>query len=569
METLVLEPLKGKKLRVLLVTKEYDEPWKPNKSDKSTSSSLSFLINKPTIVFCDFLRTLVLKYHPDFATEERGMRTEKEFYEENLIAKTFKALELPLYPVEISDYAKVYLDAILDDKRDFLRGLLAEVEKLAKDVNDKSKDKFDYLMAYCQYLQDEINEEEKKIEFSIRERWIVKGILDQAKKINKDQILCLHICSPKHVKGTIKLLRSLGVEEILPVELRKKVSLNIAEGEAKVKSLEEILRTLEIRAIPVLRETSIKNEPPHILYFLDSDEHVSPFDINMAYDAGFDVVIPYSKVTPDQAKRLVQDAIFSRSPKGRRRTKFFIGGTDLRVTREILNAISEVMFPPFEAAVIVDPRGAYSTAAAMVAKVEEALKKLELGEIKGKSVVILAGTGPVGRTVATICARLGCDVYITSRRLEKARSVANELAEEEGVVVKAVQASNPDEIYEIAKDKEVILTTGRAGVRLIPKEVLDKLKGVKVMADVNAVEPTGIAQLKPTYDMKEIAPGIFGIGALPIGDLKYRLEKKILEDAKTASKGIFDYRYAFENVKSLLVEHKLPELRIHYSEQRR
>jgi len=205
----------------------------------------------------------------------------------------------------------------------------------------------------------------------------------------------------------------------------------------------------------------------------------------------------------------------------------------------------------------------------MVAKIEEALKKLELGEIKGKSVVILAGTGPVGRTVATICARLGCDVYITSRRLEKARSVANELAEEEGVVVKAVQASNPDEIYEIAKDKEVILTTGRAGVRLIPKEVLDKLKGVKVMADVNAVEPTGIAQLKPTYDMKEIAPGIFGIGALPIGDLKYRLEKKILEDAKTASKGIFDYRYAFENVKSLLVEHKLPELRIHYSEQRR
>ena len=34
-----------------------------------------------------------------------------------------------------------------------------------------------------------------------------------------------------------------------------------------------------------------------LCYFFDTDENASPFDINMAYDAGFDIVIPISKMT--------------------------------------------------------------------------------------------------------------------------------------------------------------------------------------------------------------------------------------------------------------------------------
>jgi len=35
----------------------------------------------------------------------------------------------------------------------------------------------------------------------------------------------------------------------------------------------------------------------------------------MAYDAGFNVVVPYENISTEDAKKIVQDAIFSRDPK--------------------------------------------------------------------------------------------------------------------------------------------------------------------------------------------------------------------------------------------------------------
>ena len=41
----------------------------------------------------------------------------------------------------------------------------------------------------------------------------------------------------------------------------------------------------------------------------------------MAADAGFDVIVPYSDVDLKEVAGLVQDAIFSRAPAGRRGTR--------------------------------------------------------------------------------------------------------------------------------------------------------------------------------------------------------------------------------------------------------
>jgi methylene-tetrahydromethanopterin dehydrogenase len=56
------------------------------------------------------------------------------------------------------------------------------------------------------------------------------------------------------------------------------------------------------------------------------------------------------------------------------------------------------------------------------------------------------------------------------------------------------------------------------------------------VADVNAVPPTGIHALSVDDDMKEIAPGIRGIGALAIGVLKYDVEMEMLETIRTSDK---------------------------------
>ena len=53
----------------------------------------------------------------------------------------------------------------------------------------------------------------------------------------------------------------------------------------------------------------------HILHMVTPLKHMSPFDVNMALDAGYDAVVTYTDVTLDEVTGLVQDAIFSRPPK--------------------------------------------------------------------------------------------------------------------------------------------------------------------------------------------------------------------------------------------------------------
>ena len=51
-----------------------------------------------------------------------------------------------------------------------------------------------------------------------------------------------------------------------------------------------------------------------ILHMLTPLRQMSPFDVNMALDAGYDAVVPYTDVTLSDVGNLVQDAIFSRPP---------------------------------------------------------------------------------------------------------------------------------------------------------------------------------------------------------------------------------------------------------------
>ena len=48
----------------------------------------------------------------------------------------------------------------------------------------------------------------------------------------------------------------------------------------------------------------------NILHMISPQGNVSPFDVNMACDAGYDLVIPYTNVNLTDVKGLVQDAIF-------------------------------------------------------------------------------------------------------------------------------------------------------------------------------------------------------------------------------------------------------------------
>jgi methylene-tetrahydromethanopterin dehydrogenase len=321
----------------------------------------------------------------------------------------------------------------------------------------------------------------------------------------------------------------------------------------------EVERILGKKTIIELMPIKIKkvDKSDKICYFFDTDANASPFDINMAYDAGFDIVVPVSKMTTEQVPKLVQDAIFSRKPGAP--TTFFIGGSDVKEGEKIAKQVIKSLVNPFECPVIIDPRGSHTTASAVVALTMNIAKKKHGMELKGKKVAIF-GAGPVARIATILAAKVGCDTYIVETWDKSSKqfvdNLAKELIQEAGdkaAQITGVFAPEPQQRFEIANKVDIIWSLAAAGVEVLSEEVLKKLKGKKLIVDINLVPPYGIEGLKPKHKNEEIYPGIFGIGALALGALKANSESEILKEAaNTKGSKIFDYNYAFETAKRLL-----------------
>ncbi len=108
----------------------------------------------------------------------------------------------------------------------------------------------------------------------------------------------------------------------------------------------------------------------NILHLITAAKNASPFDVNMAYDGGYDNIMPYTNVTLDEVEALTQDAVFSRSPSGIQAEALFFGGRDIHLALEMQEKAKSAMFKPFEVSTFSDPSGAFTTAGAMLAKIE-------------------------------------------------------------------------------------------------------------------------------------------------------------------------------------------------------
>jgi len=554
LKSLEIAPLEGKILKVIIVEKEYNEPfWVIEPQNNGSPKNMLSSLFRPSIAFCNFLEKLIDETNPDFATEEQGNRSVAKFKENNALVQIFQKKGISLFLVDVDENARGYLFSSLEEKKQLRDSVVQALEELSSKKSDARSMEEEYLVAYGQCLQQELEEAEREIKFSVRESWIAMEILENARKLEKEEVTCLHISSPEHISGVKKLLEAIDVE-VETIQPTKK--LLFTNKKAPPEGLVDLLRSMQIQVKPAIKRTA--EEAPSILFFLDTGRRASPFDICMAYDAGFSVVIPYENVTVDDSKRIVQDAIFSRDAKGIKRTCFFIGGKDMEKAEEVLKIARDSMFPPFETAAIIDPGGAYTTAAAMIAKVEDALARSKLGNMRDKRCAIF-GTGAIGRVVAILSARLGCDVVIVSPNPERSNgeeyiaNLTNSLRNKYGVSVEGVFAPTLKKRIEVVEKADVIFCASVAGVRIISKEMLSETKLAKVMADVNAVPPLGVEGMKLEDDMREIVPGIFGIGALTIGRLKYKLEREILKEARRNGKGVvYNYNHAFKLARKIL-----------------
>jgi hypothetical protein len=294
-----------------------------------------------------------------------------------------------------------------------------------------------------------------------------------------------------------------------------------------------------------------------VFIFLDTDKHASPFDILTTIDTFPEVtVLKYENVTVDDAQRIVYDAMFPRGPEGAKRTKIFINGCDFKLTNEILEKVKGCMFSPFKLSVVIDPRGAFTTASAAVAKTLAFSVSRGFGNLENKTVTVLAGTGPVGQTAARLLAAEEASVIITSRDLQKSSSLATEINEElKDEKVRGIEAKTPEEVGKAIEKAYAVLSAGAASTPLLPLNILKEHgKNCKIVADVNAIPPLGVEGLESGAEGKEILPRIFGIGALAIGKLKNAVEVELIRRAMEEPKGIFDYKAAYDIAKKRALE---------------
>ncbi|MEZ0207355.1 NAD(P)-dependent methylenetetrahydromethanopterin dehydrogenase [Ideonella sp.] len=299
-------------------------------------------------------------------------------------------------------------------------------------------------------------------------------------------------------------------------------------------------------------------ERPRILHLFTPGRQASPFDVNMAADAGYQVITPYTDVGVDGVTALTQDAIFSRGPKGVSRTGIFIGGRDALLAADMLERAKSAMFNPFVVSLMADPSGAYTTAAAMLACVEAAMQRHHGVDLSGQNVLVLGGTGPVGRIVAVLAAQAGASVRVASHSgLEVAQAAAQETGKRFGVALRGVSGTGAEAVRAELAESAVVLACAAAGVQVVSTEDLAFAKRLKVAADVNAVAPEGIAGVGVMDDAKPLAgvEGAVGIGALAVGNVKYQTQHRLLMSMHQGKKAVvLSFPEAFAAARAFLAE---------------
>ena len=296
-------------------------------------------------------------------------------------------------------------------------------------------------------------------------------------------------------------------------------------------------------------------DKPAILHMMTPAANMSPFDVNMAIDAGYQHTPVYGGVSVTDVTALTQDAIFSRGPKGVSRTGIFIGGRDIEVADDMLRAAKAAMTPPFIVSVFADPSGAFTTAAAAVATLERAIAAE--GGFAGKSFLILGGTGPVGAAAAVLGAKLGARVRLASHvSVARAKQTTDMIAKHYDTAIEPVCADDAGKPALLA-ETDVVLASAKAGVQVLSQRELAHAGRLLAAADLNAVPPAGIEGLGALDDRKPLpakSQRAVGIGALAVGQVKYQTQRRLFGRMLEGKPVFIDFRDALEMAQAICKE---------------
>ncbi len=281
-----------------------------------------------------------------------------------------------------------------------------------------------------------------------------------------------------------------------------------------------------------------------LLFQFDTDTHPSVFDTVVGYDGGADHVIGHGGLMPENVTALVEGAMFTRSPKDKKNTAIFVGGSNMLAGQELFTAVQKCFFPGFQVSVMLDSNGSNTTAAAAVAKLASS------GILAGKNAVVLAGTGPVGQRAAAMLAQEGANVALTARKMSRAVEACNNMRLRFGVDITPIEAFDNDARARAIENATIILATGAAGVELLTADQWQYNSNIEMIADANATPPLGIGGTD-MMDKGNLRHGKIIWGAIGFGALKLALHRACIAKLFVDNKQVLDAENIFALAKEM------------------
>ena len=273
---------------------------------------------------------------------------------------------------------------------------------------------------------------------------------------------------------------------------------------------------------------------PKILLCLDTDAQPSVFDAVVAVDAGAEHLLRHGNIKPDAVRDLVYGAMFTRGPADLKNTAVFIGGADVAAGEQLLAKTCEYFFGPMRVSVMLDSNGANTTAAAAVLSAKKHVT------LNGATVTVLAATGSVGRRVVRLLAHEGACVRVASRKISRAMEICDDAAMlPKDAKFEAWETSDENSTRAALEGTNVVIAAGAPGIELLPENVRRDSKSLRVVIDLNAVPPVGIAGIKP-HDKATDQNGQICYGAIGVGGLKMKLHKAAIRRLFETNDAILD-----------------------------
>ncbi|MEM7469121.1 MAG: methylene-tetrahydromethanopterin dehydrogenase N-terminal domain-containing protein [Pseudomonadota bacterium] len=295
----------------------------------------------------------------------------------------------------------------------------------------------------------------------------------------------------------------------------------------------------------------------NLLFMLTPGENISPFDITLAADSGFEQIHSMTGLTTRDVKAKVQDAIFSRPPGNCRNTGIFIGGHNVHIAKDMFQVSCDAMVSPFEASVFVDPNGAYTTAASIVALVEHHFLAKTGKHLNGVNTAVF-GVGPVGLATAVLFAEQGANTRLCKLTASDEKGMALRFGERYGQKISWIHAETLHEKLDALQDVEIVICAARAGVRILDINEIGAARNLCLAADTNAVPPAGIGEIGAKDDGKELTAGnveFQSIGPMTIGNVKYKVQSdmfKLMTECDDVA--LLDFPQVFQHAKSVVTQ---------------